>query len=133
MASQLSLSHGDVRRMLKGTLDTVMNACVDNQHSPYGDPGQPCRASFMLCLSCPCARAMPRHLPVQILVFDRLAERRHHMTPLLWTTRLALPHAQLSDLLARYDEDELSAARAAITESHREMVGRFLNRELDLR
>ena len=133
LASQLSLSHSDVRRMLKGKLDAVMNACVDNQHGPYGDPGQPCRASFMLCLSCPCARAMPRHLPVQILVLDRLTDRRHHMTPLAWTTRFALPHAQLSDVLARYDDDDLNAARAAIDESHHEIVGRFLNRELDLR
>ncbi|WGI35914.1 hypothetical protein [Mycolicibacterium aubagnense] len=133
LASKLSLSRTDVRRMLKGKLDTVMNACIDNQHGPHGDPGQPCRASFMLCLSCPCARALPRHLPVQTLVFDRLAERRHHMTPLAWTTRFALPHAQLSDLLARYDDDQLSAARAATTDTHREIVGRFLNRELDMR
>ena len=133
LASKLSLSHTDVRRMLKGKLDTVMNACIDNQHGPYGDPGQPCRASFMLCLSCPCARALPRHLQVQTLVFDRLAERRHHMTPLAWTTRFALPHAQLSDLLANYDDDQLSAARAATTDTHREIVGRFLNRELDTR
>ncbi|MFC6125677.1 hypothetical protein ACFP2H_04645 [Mycolicibacterium llatzerense] len=76
---------------------------------------------------------MPRHLPVQILVLDRLTDRRHHMTPLAWTTRFALPHAQLSDVLARYDDDDLNAARAAIDESHHEIVGRFLNRELDLR
>lgn len=133
LASKLSLSHSDVRRMLQGTLDTVMNACIDNQHGPYGDPGQPCRASFMLCLSCPCARALPRHLPVQTLVLDRLTERRHHMTPLAWTTRFALPHAQLSDLLAGFDDEQLSAARAATTDAHREMVGRFLNRELDMR
>ena len=119
--------------MLKGKLDTVMNACIDNQYGPYGDPGQPCRASFMLCLSCPCARALPRHLPVQTLVLDRLTERRHHMTPLAWTTRFALPHAQLSDLLAGFDDEQLSAARAATTDAHREMVGRFLNRELDMR
>ena len=49
---------------------------------------------------------MPRHLPVQILVLDRLTDRRHHMTPLAWTTRFALPHAQLSDVLARYDDDD---------------------------
>ncbi|BBX88086.1 hypothetical protein MAUB_62870 (plasmid) [Mycolicibacterium aubagnense] len=55
------------------------------------------------------------------------------MTPLTWTTRFALPHAQLSDLLSNYDEDQLSAARAATTDDHREIVDRFLNRELDMR
>lgn len=133
LASRLSLSHSDVRRLLNGTLDTVMNACVDNEHGPHNEPGQPCRASFMLCLSCPCARALPRHLPVQLLVSDRLAERRHHMTPLSWTTRFALPHAQLLDLLGRYDGDELDAARATTTDTHVELVDRFLNRELDIR
>lgn len=133
LASRLSLSHSDVRRLLNGGLDTVMNACVDNEHGPHGDPGQPCRASFMLCLSCPCARAMPRHLPVQLLVLDRLAERRHGMTPLSWVTRFALPHAQLSDLLARHDQNEIDAARAATTDAHRDLVEQFLHQELDLR
>lgn len=133
LASRLSLSHSDVRRMLDGRLDTVMNACVDNEHGPHSDASQQCRASFMLCLSCPCARAMPRHLPVQVLVFDRLAERRHQMTPLSWATRFAVPHTQLSDVLARYDQDELDAARAATTDAHHELVDQFLRRELDIR
>lgn len=133
LASRLALSHSTVRRMLQGRLDTVMNACIDNDHGPHSEPGQPCRASFMLCLSCPCARALPRHLPTQILVFERLAERRNAMTPLTWTTRFALPHAQLADLLARHDDTELDAARAATTPEHHDLVARFLNRELDLR
>ena len=133
LASRLSLSHSDVRRLLNGRLDTVMNACVNNEHGPHGDPGQPCRASFMLCLSCPCARAMPRHLPVQLLVHDRLAERRQDMTPLTWATRFAFPHTQLSDLLARHDQNEIDAARAATTDAHRDLVEQFLRQELDIR
>lgn len=133
LASRLALSHSTVRRMLRGKLDTVMNACIDNGHGPHSEPGQPCRASFMLCLSCPCARALPRHLPTQILVFERLSERRNAMTPLAWTTRFALPHAQLADLLARHEDTELNAARAKTTPEHHDLVARFLNRELDLR
>jgi len=50
-----------LKRMISGELDTVMNACAGNRRSPHAPAGQPCPASFMLCLECPCARALPRH------------------------------------------------------------------------
>lgn len=121
------------KRLLSGELDTVMNACVDNDNSPHAPAGQPCRASFMACLDCPCARALPRHLPIQALVHDQLADRKAAMTPLNWTRRFALPHAQLADLLAAHDADDLAEARAAITDGDRATVERFLNRRLDFR
>jgi hypothetical protein len=109
----------------------VLGACIDNTGGPH-NPGQPCRASFMLCLSCPCARATPQHLPIQVLVHDQLAARRAAMTPLRWTQRFALPHAQLADLLDRAGPVAVDDARAAITDSDRALVNRFLRRELDL-
>lgn len=121
------------KRMVAGELDTVMNACVDNQNSPYGPSGEPCRASFMTCLECPCARALPHHLPIQVLVHDQLEVRKAHMTPLSWTRRFAQPHAQLADLLGSHHESDVQSARADATESQRATVDRFLNRELDLR
>lgn len=92
--------------MIAGELDTVMAACVAGDNSPHAPARQPCRASFMQCLDCPCARALPGHLPIQVLVHDRLDARRAEMTPLTWARRFALPHAQLADLLARHDEVE---------------------------
>lgn len=122
-----------LERMIGGRLDTVLAACADNTNSPHSPAGQPCRASFMLCLECPCARALPRHLPVQVLVHDRLTARRGEMTPLRWTQRFARPHAQLSDLLAQHDSAVIATARAAVTDAERDLVSRFLSRELDLR
>jgi hypothetical protein len=133
LAATLALPQSVVRRMLQGKLDTVMNACIDNLHGPNTPQGQPCRASFMLCLSCPCARALPRHIPVQLLVLDRLTKRRSEMTPLAWTKRFALPHAQLENLLSRHDADTITRARASITTEQQQIVDRFLNRELDVR
>jgi hypothetical protein len=40
-----------LHRMLAGEMDTVMGACIDHTNSPHTAAGQPCRASFMLCLS----------------------------------------------------------------------------------
>ena len=87
----------------------------------------------MLCLGCPCARALPRHLPVQALVHDRLAERRSQVTPLRWAQRFAAPHAQLTDILARQGEAAVADARKDATGADRAVVERFLSRELDLR
>jgi hypothetical protein len=121
-----------LQRMLAGELDTVLGACVDHTNSPHTAAGQPCRASFMLCLSCPCARAMPTHLPVQALVHDELEIRKAAVTPLRWAQRFALPHAQLSDLLNRAGPGAVADARQAASPDQRQLVDRFLNRELDL-
>lgn len=133
VADKYGIDAATLKRMITGELDTVMNACVDHRGGPHAPLGEPCRASFMLCLGCPCARALPRHLPLQVQVHDRLAERRAEMTPLQWTQRFALPHAQLADLISQHDEADLADARANATDADRAVVTRFLNRELDLR
>lgn len=128
--------HLDVTRLkqlIAGELDTVMAGCTDHTAGPHAPAGQPCGASFMLCLSCPCARAAPHHLPVQVLVHDALADRRRAMTPLSWAERFALPFTQLTDLLARAGTAPVEQARQAATDDHHKSVQRFLNREMDLR
>lgn len=133
VAAEYRVDPVTLSRMIAGELDTVMNACSDNENSPHAPAGEPCQASFMLCLGCPCARALPRHLPVQALVHDRLEARRDELTPLQWTQRFALPHAQLGDLLGQHEELDVEDARANATDVDRALVARFLNRELDLR
>jgi hypothetical protein len=133
VADRLGLNPTTLKRVLTGELDTVMAACVDHHGGPHAPPGQPCRASFMRCLDCPCARAAPQHLPVQVLVLDALTARRGDLPPLEWAHRFALPHAQLTDLLDRHPLAAVQAARAAATDADRRLVERFLNRELDHR
>jgi len=132
-AAEQGLAPITLKRLVDGELDTVMNACIDNVNSPHAPAGQPCRASFMQCLDCPCARALPRHVPIQVLVRDELSDRKAAMTSLAWTQRFALPHAQLTDLLSQHDAGDLAAARAAITDADRDTVRQFLNRGLDYR
>jgi hypothetical protein len=132
VAARYGMDGSTLQRMLAGELDTVLGACVDQTNSPHADAGQPCRASFMLCLSCPCARAMPTHLAVQALVYDELGHRKSAVTPLRWAQRFALAHNQLGDLLERAGEVAVADARAAVTPAQRQLVQRFLNRELDI-
>lgn len=132
VAARHGMDAATLQRLLAGQLDTVLGGCVDDTSGPH-NPGSSCRASFMLCLSCPCARATPQHLPVQVLVHDELAARRAVVTPLRWVERFGLAHTQLADLLDRAGPVAVADARAAITESDRNLVGRFLRRELDLR
>lgn len=132
VAAELGLDPVVLKRMIAGELDTVLASCKDNTAGPH-NPGEPCRASFMQCLDCECARALPRHLPVQVLVHDRLAERREQMEPLQWAARFAGPHAQLADLLDQHDESAVADARQGATTADLQLVDRFMNRELDLR
>lgn len=133
VAAEQRLDVAVLKRVLAGELDTVLAACMDNRNGPHGPPGQPCPASFMLCLGCECARALPRHLPVQVLVHDRLAERREQMDPLQWAQRFSGPHARLADLLDQHGEAAVADARRGATDGDRRLAERFLNRELDLR
>lgn len=132
----VALRHGmdgaTLRRLLGGELDTVLSACVDHTNSPHSPAGEPCRASFMLCLSCPCARSTPAHLPIQIAVHDEMLRRRDTVTPLRWAQRFAAVHSQLSDLLERSGDAATDDARASITPIQRQIAERFLDRELDI-
>jgi hypothetical protein len=69
---------------------------------------------------------------VQVAVHDALEAKQAEVTPLRWAQRFALPHAQLTDLLDRTGAAAVQDARAHLTSDQRELVARFLNRELDL-
>jgi hypothetical protein len=133
VAAEYHLNPVTLKKMIAGELDTVMASCTDNTGGPYAPPGESCTASFMLCLDCECARALPHHLPVQVLVHDALTQRRDQMDPLQWAHRFALPYAQLTDLLSQHDETAIADSRRDATDADRLMVDRFLRRELDLR
>ncbi|KAA0022560.1 hypothetical protein [Antrihabitans cavernicola] len=133
VAAQTGLTTQVLTDLLRGRLDTIVAGCVDNTHSPHAAAGQPCTASFLLCLSCPCARATPQHLPIITEVHDRLQRKSQEMTPLRWAQRFAGPLAQLADVMSRYPDTIVSEARTQVTQEQRELVTRFLARSLDVR
>jgi hypothetical protein len=132
VARRHGLDPGTLKKLLAGELDTVLGGCTDHLASPHSPAGEPCRASFLLCLSCPCARATPAHLPVLIAVQEGLEARKPEMTPLRWAERFAGPVAQLADLLASFPTATIATTRTEISAEQRALVERFLTRGLDL-
>ena len=126
VAARYGIDSLTLQRLLAGELNTVLGACVDDA---VGD--QVCKASFMLCLGCPCARATPAHLPLQVAVHDALLTRKTAITPLRWATRFAEPHYRLTDLLDRAGDTAVADARAAITATDADLARHFLERDLD--
>lgn len=109
--------------------DAVLGNCADFEHSPID--GKRCRQSFMACLDCSNARAFPRHLPVQLVVADRLRDLRKEMPIGQWITDHAGPLAQLDDIFAEYEQAQLTAARAEITDSDHRTVNLLLSGNLE--
>ncbi|MEU9382804.1 hypothetical protein AB0D38_18305 [Streptomyces sp. NPDC048279] len=132
VAARHGLDTTTLQQLITGRLDTVLAGCTNPLASPYTPAGKPCDASFLLCLSCPCARATPAHLPVQTLALDALKARQQEMTPLRWAERLAEPTARLTDLLSHYSPAAIADARTAATPADQALVDRFLSRGLDL-
>ena len=120
-----------MRLLVARDADTVLTACSDNLHSPHSTEGQPCKASFLKCLDCPCARALPHHLPIQAAARDLLQHKQNEMAALRWAQRLAYPFHQLEDLLDRAGAAAVQNARQQVTDTDRALVARLLNRELD--
>lgn len=110
--------------------DTVLGECDDFQHSPF-DNGRPCRQSFLTCLDCVNARAFPRHLPVQLLVADRLRDQQTEIPAEHWVRRYAGALAQLGDIFTYYTAAQIEKARSEITDHHRGIVDQLLRGDLD--
>ena len=110
--------------------DTVLGRCADFEHSPL-DGGRRCRQSFLSCLDCTNARAFPEHLPLQLLVLDRLQAQRPTMTAADWALNYAGPSAQLAEIINEYELAQRDHARSQITDAQRRMVDALFAGHLD--
>lgn len=133
VAAEIDVAPTVLADLMAGDLDTVLGGCIDFLGGPHAAPGQPCTASFLMCLSCPCARATPAHLSVIVAVHDRLHDKANEMTPLRWAQRFAGPVAQLADIINRYSSTAVEDARAQINPAQQDLVEQFLSRSLDVR
>jgi hypothetical protein len=86
-ADQAGISADLLAQVVDGTHDTVLAACAGQGSVPSAEGGKPCTASFLACLDCPNARALPRHLPVQIAMAEHLSGLAAHLDPQLWQAR----------------------------------------------
>lgn len=110
--------------------DTVLGACTDFEHSPL-DNGNPCRQAFLTCLDCANARAFPRHLPVQLLLADRIHSQQAELPSASWVRRYAGTLAQLNEIFTHYTAAQITKARGEVTTDHGRLVDQLLRGELD--
>lgn len=132
-AAEVGLTPQVLKDMMAGESDTVATACVDHLARPGSPPGEPCTASFLACLGCENARALPHQLPIQTAVHDRLLALRPHVEPAGWHARYGEAVAQLQDILSTYTASELRKARADLSDRQADLVDDLLNGRMDLR
>lgn len=132
-ATEAGVAPEVLRRMLDGQHDTAAAACIDHWAGPHTAPGEPCNASFLACLGCENARALPHQLPVQIALRDRMAALRLHMDPDVWRVRFERPLDQLRDIVGHYNAVEQEQALQDLTGAQRQLVDDLILGRLDLR
>lgn len=118
--------------LLDGGQDTVLASCQDHRASPYDPPGAACSVSFLACLDCANARALPHQLPIQLAAIDALEQLRPHLPPALWARRYGPRLDQLRDITAGFQPAEIDHARAKITDGHRRRISDLLEGRWDL-
>ena len=133
VAGEVGLQPQTLTRLMAGEQDTPLASCTDHLHGPHTEPGTPCTASFLACLDCQNARALPHQLPAQIAAADRIGRLRPNVDPSLWTTRYQPRLAQLADILAAYTPAERDQARTQITTHQQRLVDELLDGKWDLR
>jgi hypothetical protein len=113
--------------------DTATASCTDYTHSPFGEHGSPCRASFLLCTGCPNAVVTPRHLPRLAYLMQALDELRGVVPAAVWEQDWREHHARLLDLRSRPDftDAEWRDALAVVSAQDKDAIDQLLRRGFD--
>jgi hypothetical protein len=112
-----------------GEFDTALVSCIGNLVSPYTAPGQPCDASFLLCLECPCARVAPHHLPILLAFRDEVRRLGEVMEPLRWAMQFARSLALVESILEEFPRSLVVEAAARVGPEHVRAVVRLTETE----
>lgn len=132
-AREAALPIQAVSALVSGHHDTLLAGCTDHIGSPHAEVGVPCPASFLECLDCVNARALPHHLPVQMAAADRIAALRPNLDPQVWAVKYAPVLGRLDDILGHYTSAEQDRARTEVTGAQRRLVEQVLDGRWDLR
>jgi hypothetical protein len=118
--------------VIAGAADTATAACTGFTDSPHAEPGQPCPASFLLCLGCRNAIGTPRHLPRLVYLRSCLDSLRGTVGEAVWDLDWREHWLRLESLLkghttAAQQEDAL----VRLTDRDRALIDDLLRRRLD--
>lgn len=132
LAARLGVGVGRARMLLDGRLDTVTAGCLDFHNGPVDPAGDPCRASFLLCLGCPNAVVTSEHFPRLVYLHDALGALAAAVAPAVWDSDYAVHYQRLSALLdAHLSTVERDDARAHADPQDRRLIDDFLSRRYD--
>lgn len=132
-ARDADLDPAVLQRLVSGEQDTVLAGCTDHLNSPGAALGEPCAESFLACLGCENARALPHQLPLQIAALDQMSTLKVHTDSATWNARYAVHHERLEDLVGQYHQPEQDQARQKLTERQSEMINDLMAGRMDLR
>ncbi len=132
-AARLGVPTVTLKLILAGRLDTAATACICFSNSPFADaPGDPCPASFLLCLACPNSVITPRHLPRLVALLDALDNVATIVSADRWELSYAEHYGRLASVIRNNATTaEIVAARQGITDDDRERIEQLLSRDLD--
>lgn len=132
-AAEAGLEPEALKRLVSGEQDTPLASCTDHLAGPASPPGTPCRLSFLDCLDCVNARALPHQLPAQLAAADKIAALRPNLDPVVWHARWEPRLQQLAGITAAYTPAERQRARQAVTAGQQQMIDDLLEGRWDLR
>lgn len=110
--------------------DTATASCSALHSSPFTEHGVACSASFLLCLACPNAVVMPRHLGRLAHLHRILTELRGSLPPHVWARDWGAHHRRLDDLRRNHYTDA-QWERAELSDLDRDLVQQLIRGELD--
>ena len=133
LAARLGVPEERVTTLLEGGLNTATAACLDMTRSPHEiDEGGPCTESFLACVECPNAVAMPDRIPRIVAARDALVVAARSSPAPVREQHYAHLVDAFDDLLCQVPEPEVKRARAAVTPVDIQVVTHLLNRRLDI-
>lgn len=112
--------------------DTATLSCLDMLNSPFGEAGKYCGATFLLCLACPNAVVMPRHLGRLHYLHQCLIQLRGTLPARQWQNDYQPHFARLHVLRTEhYTEAQWTDALDRLTEEERRNIDYLLRGDLD--
>ncbi|MFG3227605.1 hypothetical protein ACGF07_22875 [Kitasatospora sp. NPDC048194] len=132
-AAKASFTAQVTRAETDAASDTATASCSDYTHSPFGTPGLPCRASFLLCMACPNAVVTPRHLPRLSYLLQMLEELKAVLAADVWDQDWREHFERLRDLRKAPDftDTEWSDALNSVSAKDREVINQLLRKGFD--
>ncbi|HKS47105.1 MAG TPA: hypothetical protein VJT49_18745 [Amycolatopsis sp.] len=120
--ARFGLDEGEVAALLSSEMDMFTAACANQYAGVHGPAGKPCPARPWVCLLCPLAVFLPRHVPNLLRLKAYFARQSLRLTVDQFLAVFA-PYADRlnHEILPRFDHTVLDAAACAVQDADSEL------------